>query len=652
MSNKLQTGSDANDVLYLSKGNEVIDGLAGIDLLYAGSSYMDTELTFDSDKGNWVLNYGNNKPFEITENGQLELRNIETVVFYQNDERFEVSLDEQTKRWITDSNQSGNESDNILSIGNNNKSVDGKGGIDVLDVSVVYNHYMTYAASGLTFDSSSGYWTLNHFLADKNPVELIDIEAIKFRDIEVKLDDSRLKQPTQHVSTDDADNLIGNDLGYALSGGKGDDVLTGNGGDDALYGGIGKDVAAYRGSRSDYLVEQIDQYTYTVKDLNSNRDGIDTLRSVERLRFAAGEFDIDVLVNRIDGDLGSKIYGGFIDTALMGNGGDDFLYGGYGKDTAVYRGLHSDYLIKLDPTTYQYTVQDLNDNRDGTDSLQFIEQLRFADGEFDIAALAILEGSNADDTFSLWGSGFIDGKGGNDVVSTYSNYAYSGLTFDNTKGRWMVNDYNNKPVELIDIEVIQFYDLEVRLDDARLQQPTQNNYTDGNDNLVGNDLGYTLYGGNGDDVLTGNGGDDTLNGDGGINVAVYRGSRGDYVIERGISYVDFDFGYQYYDHSGYTVRDLNAERDGKDTLYNIQKLRFADGEFDIAAVATLRPSAELPPTSFDNGVVGGIARENTQGWIVESTFGDSMTSAVPMVQVELIGSSMSAILDTWSDFGL
>ncbi len=124
---------------------------------------------------------------------------------------------------------------------------------------------------------------------------LQNIEFIEFGDLLVALDDPVLQQATRHAVTEGADLLIGNDWGYTLNGGNGDDTLIGNGGDDTLYGGKGNDTAVYRGNRADYLIgyDTLTQLFY-VRDQVSGRDGNDVLggglaNSMETLRFADGE---------------------------------------------------------------------------------------------------------------------------------------------------------------------------------------------------------------------------------------------------------------------------------------------------------------------------------------------------------------------------
>jgi Ca2+-binding RTX toxin-like protein len=280
--------------------------------------------------------------------------------------------------------QVGTSNDDALYVGKGNEVIDGGDGIDVL--SVDYGRMNRE----LTFDSAKGRWILN---ADtSSPVELVNIENVRINDVVLSLNDARLTQLTQHQSTDGADNMIGNDLGYTLYGYAGDDTLTGNGGDDTLYGGKGVDTAVYRGLRSDYVVEFDSAIgAYTLKDLIENRDGTDALVSTERLRFADGEFNTEDLATLKPGTenaeyMYSNPFGYFI-----GNGGDDYLYGGTGVDTAVYRGLRSDYVVEFDSAIGAYTVKDLKENRDDTDTLVSTERLRFVDGEFNIDDLATLK---------------------------------------------------------------------------------------------------------------------------------------------------------------------------------------------------------------------------------------------------------------------
>ncbi len=74
--------------------------------------------------------------------------------------------------------------------------------------------------------------------------------------------------------------------------------------------------------------------------------------------------------------------GGAGDDVLSGGGGDDTLAGGTGTDTAVFAGASSEYVITRDAGGAVIGVSDTVVGRDGSDSLQSIELLRFSDGTF------------------------------------------------------------------------------------------------------------------------------------------------------------------------------------------------------------------------------------------------------------------------------
>jgi hypothetical protein len=88
----------------------------------------------------------------------------------------------------------------------------------------------------------------------------------------------------------------------------------------------------------------------------------------------------------------------------------------------------------------------------------------------------------------------------------------------------------------------------------------------GADALDGGGGDDQLLGGDGFDALRGGAGNDALNGGSGLDVAVYTGARSGYSI------------------TATTVVDQTPNRDGSDTLTNIERLRFSDGTLalDIA----------------------------------------------------------------------
>lgn len=72
-------------------------------------------------------------------------------------------------------------------------------------------------------------------------------------------------------------------------------------------------------------------------------------------------------------------FGGSGDDDLEGDAGDDHLDGGSGTDTAVFAGLHSDYVLTYDASTGTTTVSSATD---GADTLLNVEKIHFKDGLF------------------------------------------------------------------------------------------------------------------------------------------------------------------------------------------------------------------------------------------------------------------------------
>lgn len=98
-------------------------------------------------------------------------------------------------------------------------------------------------------------------------------------------------------------------------------------------------------------------------------------------------------------------------------------------------------------------------------------------------------------------------------------------------------------------------------------------------NLKGNNQYNRLIGNNADNQLEGGKGNDRLNGMGGTNIAIYKGNQGDYSINHlGIATI---------------ISDNIADRDGIDTLVNIQTIRYADGDISTPTSVSNITSIEV-----------------------------------------------------------
>lgn len=96
------------------------------------------------------------------------------------------------------------------------------------------------------------------------------------------------------MAYDGNDILTGNSANNTLWAEGGNDRLIGGGGDDYLDGDVGVDTAVFTGVRASY---RVDVARKTVTDLQSGRDGTDTLNSIERLQFSDVSLALDTAGN-------------------------------------------------------------------------------------------------------------------------------------------------------------------------------------------------------------------------------------------------------------------------------------------------------------------------------------------------------------------
>ncbi|MFZ9148536.1 MAG: peroxidase family protein [Vulcanococcus sp.] len=154
------------------------------------------------------------------------------------------------------------------------------------------------------------------------------------------------------VGTASANTLTGTAGQDYIFGGAGADVLLGNGGDDYLSGGVGSDllnggdgvdvanfagVATSLGNASNPPAQTVVDARFGLNGVNLTvstlTGGLDTLVSIERLRFSDGIFD---LVAGATSSADALIYSGDQRALLFGGGGDDNLRGGVDDDVFTY----------------------------------------------------------------------------------------------------------------------------------------------------------------------------------------------------------------------------------------------------------------------------------------------------------------------------
>jgi serralysin len=134
----------------------------------------------------------------------------------------------------------------------------------------------------------------------------------------------------------------------------------------------------------------------------------------------------------------------------------------------------------------------------------------------------------------------------------------------------------------------------------------------GDDILTGNHASNRIIGGGGDDILTGGGGDDILTGGAGADTARYALLRSAYMVS--------DNG------DGSWSVAATAGQDGRDILWTIEWLEFADGRLHIAA-----PPMSSAPQAVTSAIVGTPGADRMSGTAshdtIEGLAGDDIIRA-------------------------
>ena len=361
-------------------------------------------------------------------------------------------------------------------------------------------------------------------------------------------------------------NIIGNDLGNSIKGGRGADTITGgtgndtvslgsgadvyiyNGGDDLIQDyGVGKDSIQFangvtleaqenvgtnvvlttnvgnitlKGSKNKNIIvmdedgHPLIMYPYGDWNYNSNR--------TQLIATVTAPYDIDLTesygesvitvdaskskngINIIGNDLGNSIKGGRGADTITGGTGNDTVSLGSGADVYVYTGGND-------------LIQDYNavdKIQIGTDNYELtaIEKIvtnvvySFNNGE---GTITVKSGQNKNITI-------IDSNG-NDASKIYPTI--EGVIYDSVKtaitldssfaGTLQSSDYNPSVMKIYASKV----DKAVKI----FGNDTANTINGGikNDTIYGGAGDDKIYGGGGDDNIFGNTGDDTLNGDAG-----------------------------------------------------------------------------------------------------------------------------------------
>ncbi len=415
-------------------------------------------------------------------------------------------------------------------------------------------------AQANTLNGGPGVDTVD-YSKDQGPV-VVNLETELALDGSLNTDDVRRFENV--IGSARNDTLRGNAFDNILEGRDGDDVLVGRDGDDVLDGGAGtKDKADYS---EDPPGVRVDLSMGFAIDGFGKRD---TLIGIEDVTGSGGNDTIigDAGDNTLDGDFGDDIliggggndvlFGGPGDDVLSGDEGTDSFSGGFGSDTVNFSGDPSRVEVNLAEGFALDGFQPFND-REMVFLVENVIGSDFADEIIGDHEANILDGQGGDDAIS--------GGGGNDTI-------IGGAGTDMLDGGPGIDtaSYRNDPGR-VEVDLAQgiAFDGFLPFNDVE----TVLNF----ENVIGSDF---------NDRIVGNAANNVIDGRDGVDEAVFHGNRCDYIATRNPD-------------GSITVSDKVADRDGVDTLINIEQLTFADLEKFDASKIVLGNSAPLPADDHFN----------------------------------------------------
>ncbi len=353
------TGLAGNDTLRGEAGNDILNGNEGNDSLDGGNG--NNELY--GDDGNDILNGGSGQDLLEGGNGDDKL--------------------------------TGNAGNDTLNGGVGADKMDGGAGDDYYVVDNVKDSVTETDKNLKTGGNDTIETSLDGYVLGKNLENLV-LAGIK---------------NINGSGNELANTITGNVGDNILNGGIGNDKLMGGRGADQLDGGLGVDTLIGGENDDTYLINNLEDKIVEDKNGGENDqilssvtvdlgrfDNIEilTLSAIKTTKELNGTGDAfnnvlqekegGVFANDFNGAAGNDtINGEGGDDTLEGGAGNDVLDGGDGNDIAVFAGNKDDYEIKPNiDVENQFIISYVGNDEtvlDGTDYLNSVEMVRFADGD-------------------------------------------------------------------------------------------------------------------------------------------------------------------------------------------------------------------------------------------------------------------------------
>ncbi|GGY57381.1 calcium-binding protein [Pseudoduganella albidiflava] len=247
------------------------------------------------------------------------------------------------------------------------------------------------------------------------------------------------------------------------------------------------------------------------------------------------------------GDYGDDaVFGHGGNDTINGSDGYDTLNGGAGSDLVDYSGASGAVTVHLGDGTAGLQLENYNWRNELLEMDTLVSIERVQGSAFDDH----LVGDGADNVLAGGaGNNTLDGGLGIDTAS------YAGMAGPVTANLYTRQSSTGEGTDTL----------------RSIENLTGSDFAD---MLIGDTAANRLDGGAGNDVLHAGAGNDDLVGGLGDDTAVFTGQRSEYAI---VTLPD----------GRVTVSDLQAGRDGSDTLAGIRHLKFSDGTFDLAGVDRL-----------------------------------------------------------------
>jgi Ca2+-binding RTX toxin-like protein len=598
-------GGIGADVLYGEDGNDTLSGGLGNDLLYGGNG-TDTAVFAGNLADYTVTYYAGTGSYVVTDtvggrDGTDRVVGVENFVFSDGTRAASQLLLVIVGTDGNDSLSGSPSADNISGLGGEdtlnglagddtlagglgNDTLAGGDGNDLLigeagdnaidggagsDTAVFAGSFAEYAVS---YNGAASIYTLVDSVPSRDGLtQTTNVEFFQFADglkaVGEAVNDTTIygsPGADRVVGTDGADLIFGLAGADTLSGGAGSDTVSGGDGDDWVFSGDASPL--FRNPYYDYVPP-----SPPLLDTGSAPDSI------------------------VGGNGQDTLFAGYGDSVDGGPGGDSLFVSFQGASsgvTADFRLLHTQPSITIGGGTIT-----------GIESIGWLEGSNFDDflapmdnGPFFYSDFEPIYGRGGNDhIIAGYYTGIVDGGDGNDLLdmsgTQYGFPAYGGAGDDTLIGGSNETLHGGEGNDVLygpDWRADLFGDAGNDTlhgsndgdrcyggdgDDVLYAGNWRGNILDGaagNDTLIGAAGNDSLVGGDGDDLLTAGAGGNAIDGGAGVDTAAFVGKLSEYWVAYNSS------------SATYTVIDSVHNREGADTVANVELLQFSDGTVAIA----------------------------------------------------------------------